>query len=74
MELEQGMELQSNFYPYQPVAPSKGSAWLHTQVQEHSPVVSSSQKTHSGVTFLCNKKTTGPGQDAAGGLLPGQHI
>lgn len=37
-------------------------------------MVSSCQKTHSGVTFLCNEKTTGHDQDAAVGLLPGQHI
>lgn len=37
-------------------------------------MVSSCQKTHSGVTFLCNDKTTGPDQGAAVGLLPGQHF
>lgn len=37
-------------------------------------MVSSRQKTHSGVMFLCNEKTTGPDQDAAVGLLPSQRI
>lgn len=32
---------------------------LHTQVRDHSPV-SSCQKTHSGVAFLCNDTTRGP--------------
>lgn len=49
-------------------------ARLHTQGQGHSPEVCSCQKTHSGVMFLCNDKTTGPRQDGAVGLLPAQHF
>lgn len=77
MELEQG-RCRAPFTPTSgsvvPRKRSKGSAWLHTQVQEHSPEASSCQKTHRGVTFLCNDKSTGPDQDAAVGLLPGHHI
>lgn len=37
-------------------------------------MVSSCQKTHSGLTFLCNDKTMGPGQDAAVVHHPAAHL
>lgn len=74
VEVGRGREVQSRPHPHRRVcgAPQKERR-LHTEVGDHSPV-SSCQKTHSGVTFLCNDKAGGPGQDRAGGLLSGQPI
>lgn len=70
--------MQRNFYSCQWICGTlqkeQRQSLAPHQAQKHSPMVSSRQKTHSGVTFLCNDKSTGPEQDAVVGLLPGHHI